>query len=329
MKDLLRLPALLVFFFVLLLLLLTGVDVLSTWGTGLSAGREQALALAGARLLPALRAALPVSVLAALALLLFRITLKPGNRFLSIVVPLAISFLLLVLGFRLLDGLERREGARAAAAAEGAFTPERFLAPGYLNEEAGGKILYPTGIQGPALEGIVAYDPEGRPPRLRYAAAGVVEVTRGGVRVRFSGATQELDTQAVYAPVFQTDPALRPLLEDVHVLNGEIARLYAQTPSAFVLFCFALVFAFFAAGLFVRVSRWPLLNVVLGLVVLRGYLYLVRLLAGDMAGKLQEVFGNPGILGVLPALVLLVLGALFLLVEVLFVPRRREEPDHA
>jgi hypothetical protein len=329
MKDLLRLPALLLLFFVLLLILLAGVDVLSTWGTGLSAGREQALRLAGARLAPALRDALPVTVLLSLALLLFRITLKPGSRFLSLVVPLGVAFLLLVFGFQLLDRLESDFLSSPPAAAERAYTAKRFLAPGYFNEEAGGKVLYLSEIEAAVLDGILAFDPEGRPPRLRYAAQGRAEVAGSGVRVRYSGATREFGTQAVYAPLFVPDPAVAPLLEDITVLNAQVGRLYREARSEFVLFCFALVFAFLAAGLFFRIGRWPLFNVAIGLLVLRGYLYLVRLLGRDLVGKLGEVFPNPAVLRLLPALVLLVLGALFLLVDVLFVPRERWEGDRA
>ena len=328
MRDLLRLPALLLFFLVLLLLLLTGIDLLATWGSGLSAGRDEALFSAGARLLPALRDSLPVSVLLALVLLLFRTTLRPGKRLLSFVLPLAVSFVALAFGYQALEGLESRvESQRAEAAARG-YSPGRYLAEQRFNE-AGEQVLYIAELDGGDLQGIVLYDPKAGPPKLRYFARGSVEVMDPGVRVAFGGTTRELAVEAVYAPLFEQDPLVRPLLEDVAFLNGQLALLFRESRPGFFLISFALVFAFYAAGMFFRVSRWPLLNVAIAFLVLRGYLYLVRLVGGDMVEQLGKVFGNPTTLRYLPALILLILGILFFFVEVLFVPRDRRRREHA
>jgi hypothetical protein len=328
MRDLLRLPALLLFFLVLLLIVLTGIDVLSTWGTALSAGREEALRLAGARLMPALREALPVAVLAALVLLLFRITLRPGSRFLSFLIPLAVGFVLLTFGYGVLDGFQVRLTAQRAESSEQTYSPGRYLVAERFTE-AGGIVLYPLELDGAALRGIVLYDREARAPKLRYTPRGVVEVVEKGLRLRFGGATRELPVEAVYAPLFRHDPLLRPLIDDVSVLNRELDRLYRESRPAFFLLGFAVVFAFYAAGLFFRISRWPLLNVAIALLVLRGYLYLVRLLGGDMIVELEKVFQNPRIAGFLPALILIVLGVLFFFVDVLFIPRNRRSRDNA
>jgi hypothetical protein len=320
MRDLLRLPALLVFFLVLLLLLLPGIDLLSTWGTGLSAGREEALSVTGARLLPALRESLPVAVLLALVLLLFRISLKPGNRFLSFVLPLAVAFVVLAFGYQVLEGLQQRVDLRRAESLD--RSPGRFLVAERFNE-AGGKILYLSKLEGGTLRGVVLYDPEARSPRLRFSPRGSVDVIDGGVRVSLEGTTWELASEAVYAPLFGNDPLVQPLLEDISLLNLELDRLFRESRSGFFLLSFALVFAFYSAGLFFRISRWPLLNVAVALFVLRGYLYLARLLGHDMVVELGKVFRNPAILSYLPALVLLILGAVFFLIDVLFVPGER------
>jgi hypothetical protein len=328
MRDLLRLPALMLFFLVLLLIVLTGVDLLSTWGTGLSAGRDEALRLAGARFLPALRDALPVGVLVALVLLLFRITLKPGSRLVSFVIPLALGFVVLVFGYQVLGGLQSRLSPQGAVAGNQAYSPRRYLVAERFNE-AGGIVLYLSELDGGALGGIVLYDAEAPAPRLRYTPRGGVAVVENGLQVRFGGATQELPVEAVYAPLFSHDPLLQPLIDDVSVLNRELDRLYRESRPTFFLLGFAVVFAFYTAGLFFRISRWPLLNVAIALLVLRGYLYLIRLLSGDMIVELEKVFHNPTIVGVLPALILIVLGVLFLFVDVLFVPRDRWRRDNA
>lgn len=340
MRDLLRLPALFLFFLVLLLLLVAGVDLLATWGEGLSAGREEALALTGARLLPALRDALPVSVLLALVLLLFSTSLRPGSRFLSLLVPLTVSFVLLAFGYQALEGLESRlESGRAEAMIE-APSPERYLVEERFTR-TGEQVLYLSELEDAALRGIVLFDSQAGPRKLRYFPSGQVQVAGAGVRMRLGGATQELTLEPVYAGLFRPEgevrpealarpgPVIGPLLQDIRLLNGVLARLFQESRPAFLLLCFALVFAFHTAGLLLRLSRWPLLNVVIALLVLRGYLYLVRLLGHDMTEQLGKVFPNPGAVRCVPALILLVLGVLFLLIEVLFIPRGRRRREHA
>jgi hypothetical protein len=323
MRDLLRLPALLLFFVVLLLIILTGIDLLSTWGVELSAGREEALRLTGARLLPALRNALPVAVLIALVLGLFRTSLKPGSRFVSLVIPLALGFVLLAFGYQALDSLQRRlTGPAAAATADARYSPQRYLTAERFTE-ADGVVLYVSELSGDTLKGAVLYEAERGAQRLRYEPRGAVEAGEGGLGVRFGGAVRELPAQPVYAPLFRHDPLVRPLIDDVSVLNRELERLFRESRAVFLLFTFAMVFAFYTAGLFFRISRWPLLNVAIALLVLRGYLFLVRLLSGNMVVELEQVFRNPNVVGWLPALILIILGALFFFVDVLFVPRDR------
>ena len=201
MRDLLRLPALFLFFLVLLLLLLTGIDILATWGAGLSAGREEALALAGARTLMALQDALPISVLLALVVLLFRTTLKPGNRFLTFLVPLVVSFVVLAFGYQALASFQSRSESRRVQAAQAAYTPERFLAEGRF-VQAGEQVLYLSALDGRAVEGIVLYDPQAKPPKLRFFPRGQLVAVEGGVRLGMSGTTRNLRIDPLYGPLF-------------------------------------------------------------------------------------------------------------------------------
>jgi hypothetical protein len=89
--------------------------------------------------------------------------------------------------------------------------------------------------------------------------------------------------------------------------------------------------SFFAAGLFFRISRWPLANVLLAFLVMRGFLYLFRLLREGLARELGKALPSPALLEYLPELVLLAVGVILLLVDLLFYPsgRSRGEARHA
>jgi hypothetical protein len=72
--------------------------------------------------------------------------------------------------------------------------------------------------------------------------------------------------------------------------------------------------------MFFRLSRWPLANVLLGLLIMRGFLALFRLLRDELAGQMAKLLPNPALLDYLPEVALLVVGLILLLVDLLFFP---------
>jgi hypothetical protein len=79
--------------------------------------------------------------------------------------------------------------------------------------------------------------------------------------------------------------------------------------------------------LFLRLSRWPLLNVVLALLAMRGLLFLIRFLREGVALELAQNMSNPQTLQVLPELTLLLVGTLLLFLDLLFLPFRRRDQE--
>jgi hypothetical protein len=79
--------------------------------------------------------------------------------------------------------------------------------------------------------------------------------------------------------------------------------------------------------MFLRLSRWHLLNLTLTLLALRGFLALFRLVGARVVLELGKALENPQALQYLPEVALLLLGGILVLLDLLFVPFRRLEEE--
>ena len=140
MKDILRLPLLFLFVFVLLFIFLAALSVLALWGSVYSEGREAALRAVEAGIPEVLLRVLPAAVVVSLFVLLVRISAKPGNRLLSLIIPLAGAFVLLAFGFQTLQQLGPG-GTGESRAGVGEPSSRRYLVPGVFNK-TGSKVVY-------------------------------------------------------------------------------------------------------------------------------------------------------------------------------------------
>ncbi len=327
MKDFFRLPLLFLFIFILVFLLLFALSLLSYWGSVYSEGRAEALRLVEARVPNTLVRVLPASVLLSLVLLLFRIAYKPGSRLLSLLIPLGGAFVLLAFGYPLLRGLgSQAERGATAQAAELRPTPRLYLSPGVFNT-LDSKVVYPDTLAGQNLASVLLLEGGSSGKRLLYFNQGRIAASEQTVTLRLPGYVLEADAEPVYAGLFQEDSVLRRFFADLRFLESELDGLYRGSLALFYFSVVALVISFYSMGLFLRLSRWPLLNVVLALLAMRGLLILIRFLREGVAFELIKNLRNPQALQVLPELALLVIGTLLLFLDLLFLPFRRRNQE--
>ena len=72
-----------------------------------------------------------------------------------------------------------------------------------------------------------------------------------------------------------------------------------------------------------RITRWPLFNVLLLVLAVRAYLLLYHALAVDLAPTVARIVSDPLLAQLAPSAAFVVLGVLLLLVDILFVPPDR------
>ncbi len=312
-KDIFRLPVLFLFIFVLLFLCLFALGVLNLWGSNYSEGNEAALRLVEARLLHILIEILPSSVLLTLIFVLLRTAIKPGSRLLSLVIPLAGAFLLLAFGYQVLEGFQKGLDPEPQPSAY------RFLAPHFFNRKES-KVLYLDALEEQTMSSVMIVEGQSSEQRLLYYPQGRVSTEADKVILRMPGYTLETGSEPVYAGMFEETPVLHSLYSDLTFLNGELQNMYEASLVAFYFTVIALVIAFYGSGLLFRLTRWPLLNLALCLLAMRGLLALIRFMRVGIAMELGKALSNPQALQVLPELVLLILGAVLLFIDLLFIP---------
>jgi hypothetical protein len=327
-KDALRLPALFLLFFILLTALLTGLSLLELRVQHFGEPAQAARQLVASRLAPVLLERFPAAVLFALVLTLFPLHRRPGNRFLSYLLPVAAAFVVLAFGGQALRRALPAARAPAPLVAD-YFLPQRF-------QRFGDSVLYLERVRDSRLEGVVVRSPREAGPRLSYRGAVQVDLGRQNIVLGGGGASLSAPARPAYSVLLAApeEPVARLLAgfsADLDRVGRQLEARFRASLSSYYLACLILVFSFFAAGLFFRVSRWPLANVLLAFLVMRGYLLLFRWLRDGVARELSRLAGAPRLAGWLPEAALLALGVVLLLVDLLFLPygRSREEPRNA
>jgi hypothetical protein len=262
---------------------------------------------------------LPAAVLVALFILLARIAARPHSRLLALVIPLAGAFVLLAFGYQIFQRLGP-DGEGAAASSR------RYLVPGVFNTIES-KVIYVEQIDERTVSPVVLAEDGNADQKLLYFPQGMVLVGEDAVVIRMAGYTLATDPEPVFGGLFAEDSALGRLFTDLDFLNRELQRTFRRSVPAFYLAVLALVLAFYGSGMFLRLSRWHLLNVVLTLLAMRGFLALFRFMSEGVVAEMDKVLSNPQALQILPELALLLLGGILLLLDLLFVPFRRGEEE--
>ena len=326
-KDIYRLPILFLFIFVVLFIFLFALSVLALWGSVYSEGREAALQAVEANIHGLFIRTLPAAVLVALFILLTRIAARPHSRLLSLVIPLAAAFVLLAFGYQIFQRLGPDDGGEAGVSvSRAAATSRRYLVPGVFNTVES-KVIYLEQIDERTISPVVLAEGGSADQKLLYFPQGLVLVGADTVVIRMAGYTLAADPEPVFGSLFAADPALRRLFTDLDYLNRELQRTFRRSLPAFYFAVLALVLAFYGSGMFLRLSRWHLLNVVLALLAMRGFLALFRFMSDGVVAEMDKVLSNPQALQILPELVLLLLGGLLLFLDLLFVPFRPREEE--
>jgi hypothetical protein len=247
---------------------------------------------------------------------------------LSLIIPLAGAFVLLAFGYQILQQLGSADRAGSGASRPGIVEPSsrRYLLPGVFNTTAN-KVIYVEQIDSRTVSPVVLAEGGSTDQRLLYFPQGLVLVGEEAVIIRMAGYTLEIDPDPVYSGMFSEDPMLRRFFADLNFLHGELRRVFRHSLAAFYFAVLAVVVAFYGSGMFLRLSRWHLLNVTLALLALRGFLALFRFMGEGVVFELDKVLENPQAVQFLPEVTLLVIGGLLLLLDLLFVPFRRWEEE--
>ncbi len=316
MKDSLLLPVIFLLIFLVVFLLIAGLATLKSWGECFSEGNNTLVEAISHNLPVRLLQILPVSILISLAALFIRILIKPGSRFLSFLFPLGTAFALLIFGYYFLNEISHPEGT-SPNTEERAVKAERFLLPGKFTD-LGGYTVYTESLQdGEAANLILIGDKQ---KKFNFYSRVEIKADAQGITLYTLNEKEvKINARPVYSFIFQEEPRLRSLFRDIGLLNDELARQYHNSRTGFLILSFSLFFFCVASSVFMRISRWPLLNFIIVLLILRGIFSLFRFLKTEIILELKKALVDSPLIDSLPAMILLFLGLVFLLIDLVFV----------
>jgi hypothetical protein len=314
-REPLKAPFILLFTLICTTVVLTALNVLATWGLYDSSTRAFGLSYVLARAPRSMFEVIVPSVVLSIVLFGLRMARRPFSRFLGLAIVLVVSYVVLVNGMILVRGM----GAKARMAPE---ATRQYIQPSTL-VSVDAWVLSASALSGDRLRGVLVFDTRQTADRFSVfpaatatARAGTLTVTTvGGPPVVISGTPALSGTK-----VFEPDRFTGLFLRDVTTLSGDFERLLAASLGQFFGACFALVFLCTASLVLLRVTRWPLANIMLLAVATRGYFSLYHLLAVTLAPRIAAAVSDPALARLFPSGALAALAVVLLLVDILFVP---------
>ena len=322
MKDSLLLPVIFLLIFLVVFLLIAGLGTLKNWGECFSEGSITLVEAIFHNLPARLLQILPVSILISLVALFIRILIKPGSRFLSLLLPLGTAFAVLVFGYYFLNEVNVMNVTSPPE--KKAVKAERFLLPGKFID-LGGYTVYAESFQdGEAANFILIEDgkssTENEQKKFNFYSRVKISADAQGITLNTSEKKKlKINARPAYSFIFQEEPLLSSFFRDIGLLNVELDRQYHNSRTGFLILSFSLVFFCMASSVFMRISRWPLFNFMIGLLILRGIFLLFRFLKTEIIQELKKVLADSPLIDYLPAMIFLFPGLVLLLIDLVFV----------
>jgi hypothetical protein len=317
-KEPVVLPFFFLFAFLCAAVLFTALDLFAAWGlsSGVSAFSLPAAAAAFPR--SALRCLVP-AVVTALFVSGMRMSRRPFSRFLGLAICLAAGYVVLVNGMILLGRLDA--GRRAASAPAAPYLPPRAFV------RVGGIVLSADSVSGDTLRGVLAWDGGAAPPRMSVHPEGRVAAAEAGrFAVRLSGARQMTVSEEIEPPlagVFRPDRFTRFFLRDIAAVTADLRALRAGALAEFFVSCFSLLLLWTSLLAVLRITRWPLINLILLALAVRGSFSLYHLLSVTLRPDMARIVTDPLVGRLLPSAALAAAGVVILLIDILFIPADR------
>jgi len=317
-KETLKLPFVFLFILLCVTVILSALALFAAWG--LSGGAASPFGLTYILVhfpQSALEVLIP-SVVISMVLLGFRMARRPFSRLLGFLIALGAGYIVLVNGMIWLSALA------------GKTTPTPVEAQQYLQPRTflrlGDSVLAPASIADGNLGGIVVYDPAGAPARLTVYPSGSASTKGGGLAVTLAGQTRRQisgNPEVARSSVFAPDRLSALFLRDIATLTNDFQRLMNSSLPDFFTASFALIFLCAASLALLRLTRWPLANIMLLMAAVRGYFLLYHVLATRLEPAVAGAVSDPLLARLFPSASFVVLGVLLLLVDILFIPADR------
>jgi hypothetical protein len=322
-KEPLKAPFILLFTLICSTVILTALNILATWGLYDSPMRAFSLTYVLARAPRSMFEVLIPAVVLSILLFGLRMARRPFSRFLGLLIVLLVSYVVLVNGMIWLRGVSAKARAVPEAARQ-YIQPLTFV-------RLDSWMLAANDLSDNRLRGVLLFDARKTADRFSVfptatvaARAGSLTVTTAGPPLTISGAP-DLAGTSVFAP----DRFTGLFLRDVQTLGEDFENLLEGSIGEFFAACFALLLLCTASLALLRLTRWPLANIMLLAIAMRGYFSLYHLLAVTLAPRISSAITDGTLVRLFPSAALGALAVVLLLVDILFIPPDRWTREEA
>jgi hypothetical protein len=324
-KEPVVLPFIFLLVFIVSLALFSALDLFATWGYSSAGIQEFSLGYAAQQFPRSALQSLIPATLTALLICGLRAARKSMSRFLALVILLLMSYVVLVNGMLLLKGFASA-GRAAPATARLYVHPRSFL-------RIGSSVINAQRVTDAAVAGALVYkiDASGGERFAVYPSGGAGE-KNGVFSVQFDGA-RPAELSAALPPaagrIFEPDPLTALSLRDMGVLTADLRKLLTASPAEFFIAAFALLFLCASSMAILRFTRWPLVNALLLISAVRVYFLLYHFLSVTVGPEIGKGLADPLVARLFPSIAFIVLGVLFLMIDIIFIPARRHGEGEA
>jgi hypothetical protein len=318
-KEPVKIPFVFLFILICATLVLAALNLICSWGLYDSAVTRFSLAYAARALPRSLSAVYVPAVVLSLVLTGFRMTRRPFSRFLGLLIMLGAGYLVLVNGLLWMRGLSGV--VRPAAETPSQYLkPDTFLPLGDLTVSA-------HSVQESVVRDLLVFDAAAAAaPRFSVYPVATATVRAGAITLRAAGRPPlqvTAEPSLAWTGLFAPDRFTAAFLRDVTSLTADFQRLMNGSLAELFTACFALVFLCAASLMLLRITRWPLVNVMALVAAVRGYFSLYHWLAVAAAPRIAAVVTDRLVARLVPSAAFLGIGVLLLLVDILFIPADR------
>ena len=258
---------------------------------------------------------LPGSIILSWIFLFFHILRKPGNRLLSMVLPLATSIFLLAGGLIVFSGLNPADDSGPQVLS--ALIREKAV--NSIGEDA----LYCDSVIGNSIENAVIATRGNDERILHHTRIATGDVGSREFVIRFSDRIRYTITDepaSLYRHTIDPDFFSEELLSSYEVLASGLAARAKRPGSDFIVFILAFLFFIMTSGVFLRITKWPLFNVILYFFIISGMFFLYNIYSTLIAPELGSLSAGAPEPGTIPVMVFFITGIILFFIDIIFIP---------
>jgi len=313
-KDAIKLPAGFLLIFIIVLLIFSFFNLLALLISTYSNFSQIGTGILVTTILNRMLNTLPVALIVSLLLMLLNLSLKPAPGFFPVLL-LFLTVYLIYTGFLL--GLTPLAAVNQPAALTAHyFTKEQF-------SNTGSYFIYPGNIDQNRFQDTLIFDSEN--PNYKFTFYPKIESILKDNTITLNLANKKITTNIDNPYIrflYEYDQFSGDIIRAFALFNSDLIA-YAQKPGFMFYFsCFAFVFFIISCGIFTRITRWPLFNLLLFAVIITLFIIMYGFYKTELHDELTNLMKKSPLLDYLPVFVMTGLGILFILVDIIFIPHK-------